>query len=115
MENSIHRHMEFYDGKNAPKIEWLSGNVIRVWSPEKQHPFKPGQYFRLLQYYYDAIAIRNCQSTDITLENIQIYSVPGFAFQNRENKNLQLLNCAVAPPSNAPQRMVTCTARYLWA
>lgn len=117
VENAHHHHYEFYNGKRIPQITWLSGNLVRVkdngsvWEKERLHLFKPGRFYRLLQYYYDARVFHNAESSDISLEDINIYSVPGFMMQSRDHvKNWQLLRVRVAPPANAPERVVTCTA-----
>jgi hypothetical protein len=117
VEDAHHHHYEFYNGKRIPQITWLSGNIIRVrdnggiWEKERMHLFKPGRHYRLLQYYYDARVFHNAESSDISLEDINVYSVPGFMMQSRDLvKNWQLLRVRVAPPENAPERVVTCTA-----
>jgi len=117
VEDAHHHHYEFYNGKRIPQITWLSDNTVRVkdnggiWEKERMHLFKPGTFYRLLQYYYDARVFHNAESSDISLEDINIYSVPGFMMQSRDRvKNWQLVRVRVAPPAGKPERVVTCTA-----
>lgn len=117
VEDTHHHHYEFYNGKRIPQISWLSGNVIRVkdnggaWEKERMHLFQVGACYRLLQYYYDARVFHNFGSSDVTLADIRVQSVPGFMMQSRDFvKNWQLLRVRVAPPADHPERVVTCTA-----
>lgn len=105
---------EFYKGKNIPKMEWLSGNVLRVWHSHYSRRAKVGDFYRMQHYYYDGAGVLTHQNRHITLSKVNVYSCRGHAFVvSGTQQYWQYLDCSIKPPEGAKARAITCTADHL--
>ena len=105
---------EFYKGKNFPKTQWLSGNVLRVWNKLYSKRAKVGDFYRMQHYYYDGAGVLTHQNRHLTLSKINVYSCKGHAFTvSGTQQYWQYLDCTIRPPSGAKARGITCTADHL--
>ena len=104
------------------KVEWLSGNVIRiyhdaaVWLSGRSiiAKFKPGQIFRLQHYYYHMSGIAMESNVHLTLQNINVFSCAGHAFVvGGKQQYWQMLNVNIKRPAGVARRAITCTADHL--
>lgn len=105
---------EFYKGKNIPKMEWLSGNVLRVWHSHYSRRAKVGDFYRMQHYYYDGAGVLTHQNRHLTLSKVNVYSCRGHAFVvSGTQQYWQYLDCSIKPPEGAKARAITCTADHL--
>ena len=105
---------EFYKGKNIPKMEWLSGNVLRVWHSRYSRRAKVGDFYRMQHYYYDGAGVLTHQNRHLTLSKVNVYSCRGHAFLvSGTQQYWQYLDCSIKPPEGAKARAITCTADHL--
>ena len=105
---------EFYKGKNIPKMEWLSGNVLRVWHSRYSRRAKVGDFYRMQHYYYDGAGVLTHQNRHLTLSKVNVYSCRGHAFVvSGTQQYWQYLDCSIKPPEGAKARAITCTADHL--
>lgn len=105
---------EFYKGKNIPKMEWLSGNVLRVWHSRYSRRAKFGDFYRMQHYYYDGAGVLTHQNRHLTLSKVNVYSCRGHAFLvSGTQQYWQYLDCSIKPPEGAKARAITCTADHL--
>ena len=105
---------EFYKGKNIPKMEWLSGNVLRVWHSHYSRRAKVGDFYRMQHYYYDGAGVITHQNRHLTLSKVNVYSCRGHAFVvSGTQQYWQYLDCSIKPPEGAKARAITCTADHL--
>lgn len=105
---------EFYKGKNIPKMEWLSGNVLRVWHSHYSRRAKVGDFYRMQHYYYDGAGVLTHQNRHLTLSRVNVYSCRGHAFVvSGTQQYWQYLDCSIKPPEGAKARAITCTADHL--
>lgn len=105
---------EFYKGKNIPKMEWLSGNVLRVWHSHYSRRAKVGDFYRMQHYYYDGAGVLTHQNRHLTLSKVNVYSCRGHAFLvSGTQQYWQYLDCSIKPPEGAKARAITCTADHL--
>lgn len=105
---------EFYKGKNIPKMEWLSGNVLRVWHSRYSRRAKVGDFYRMQHYYYDGVGVLTHQNRHLTLSKVNVYSCRGHAFLvSGTQQYWQYLDCSIKPPEGAKARAITCTADHL--
>lgn len=105
---------EFYKGKNIPKMEWLSGNVLRVWHSRYSRRAKVGDFYRMQHYYYDGAGVLTHQNRHLTLSKVNVYSCRGHAFLvSGTQQSWQYLDCSIKPPEGAKARAITCTADHL--
>jgi len=92
------------------KKEWLSGNLLRLFSTDKR--LRTGQLYRLCHYNYDMGGVAMRDNVHLTLENINVYSCPGHAFlTNGDQHHWQLRNVNIIRPPNTT-RPITCTADH---
>lgn len=105
---------EFHKGKNIPKMEWLSGNVLRVWHSRYSRRAKVGDFYRMQHYYYDGAGVLTHQNRHLTLSKVNVYSCRGHAFLvSGTQQYWQYLDCSIKPPEGAKARAITCTADHL--
>lgn len=105
---------EFYKGKNIPKMEWLSGNVLRVWHSHYSRRAKVGDFYRMQHYYYGGAGVLTHQNRHLTLSKVNVYSCRGHAFVvSGTQQYWQYLDCSIKPPEGAKARAITCTADHL--
>lgn len=105
---------EFYKGKNIPKMEWLSGNVLRVWHSRYSRRAKVGDFYRMQHYYYGGAGVLTHQNRHLTLSKVNVYSCRGHAFVvSGTQQYWQYLDCSIKPPEGAKARAITCTADHL--
>lgn len=105
---------EYYKGKNIPKMEWLSGNVLRVWHSRYSRRAKVGDFYRMQHYYYDGAGVLTHQNRHLTLSKVNVYSCRGHAFVvSGTQQYWQYLDCSIKPPEGAKARAITCTADHL--
>ena len=105
---------EFYKGKNIPKMDWLSGNVLRVWHSRYSRRAKVGDFYRMQHYYYDGAGVLTHQNRHLTLSKVNVYSCRGHAFVvSGTQQYWQYLDCSIKPPEGAKARAITCTADHL--
>ncbi len=64
--------------------KWLSGNLLRGhlgnFTGGLPAGVKEGQLYKISHYYYDFTAVAMSGNVNLTLENIDLYSSPGFGF-----------------------------------
>jgi hypothetical protein len=113
IEGGFDRGFEFIVGRGTkPETSWLSDNVLRV-STNKDHPFQPGQLFRMQHYYYDRNGIVMHSNRHVTIEDMRIYSCTGHAFViSGTQQYWQFQRVRIAAPEDDPRRVITCTADH---
>ena len=105
---------EFYKGKNIPKMQSLSGNVLCVWHSRYSRRAKVGDFYRMQHYYYDGAGVLTHQNRHLTLSKVNVYSCRGHAFVvSGTQQYWQYLDCSIKPPEGAKARAITCTADHL--
>ena len=110
-EGGFNLSFEFFKGTNAPKHEWLSGNLLRIFPGNAK--LKVGQLFRMPHYYYDMNGVVMSGNTHLTIQDVNIYSCPGFGFVGGgEQHHVQLIRTNIARPPGS-SRPITCTADHL--
>jgi len=117
-EGAFNTGFEFFRGKSsAPKTEWVSGNVLRVFSGEQQKKLfadklKNGTLFRMRHYVYDMVGISMRDNANLTLSGVNIYSCPSHALLTTgKQHHWQLLNTNIVRPPGT-KRPITCTADH---
>lgn len=96
-----------------PKQEKVSKGVLRFYtvSPDftKQY-FHRGDCFRFRHYEYDILTVPIVDATDITMENITLYSSPGSGFVgNGDICGLHFKNCKVTVRPGTARSISTAT------
>lgn len=86
-------------GVFLPRQERTGASTLRFYTANpkftREH-FRPGDCFRFRHYEYDILTIPICDSKDVTLENITLYSSPGSGFVgNGEISGLHFKGCRV--------------------
>ena len=110
VEGRIMRQFEFYAGMPKPRMEWVSGNVLRVFLPPFSR-FYEGQYFLMHHYYYDGVCFAMHGNRHLTLENIDVCSCKGhLSVVDGDQQYWQFRRVKIAPPEGDPRRVLTVTA-----
>ena len=106
---------EFFAGQNVPKVEWLSDNVLRVYSDSGRiRRVKPGLMFRMQHYYYDMGGFVLDSNRHLTLKDVNIWSCKGHALViTGTQKYTHFYNVNIVRPPNSERRAITCTADHL--
>ncbi len=114
-EGGFGLNYEFFAGQNVPKVEWLSGNVLRVYSNSGMlKRVKPGLMFRIQHYYYDMGGFILDSNLHLTLKDINVWSCKGHAFTaTGKQKYWHFDNVNIVRPPNSKRRAITCTADHL--
>lgn len=96
------------------KYEWLSDNILRMSGPQITRFPEKGKEMFLQHYYYDRNAFQLYDNKNMTLQNINIYSVPGHAFVvGGTQQYFQFLNVNIKLPPNSDRPKITCSADHL--
>jgi len=111
IEGGLTRGFEFFANRSKkPRTEWLSGNVLRVFT-NRVDGLAPGQLYRMQHYYYDMGGIRMSSNHHLTLEDIHIISCCGMGFiVGGDQQYWQLLRVKILPPADDPRRVISCTS-----
>lgn len=96
-----------------PRQEKVDNTVLRFYTVDSeftmQH-FHKGECFRFRHYEYDISTVPIENSTDVTLENITIYSAPGSGFVgNGDIHGLHFKNCRVTVRPGSVRNISTAT------
>ena len=108
---SSHDTFEFAPNARRLKRQWISGNLMRLYSSRRG--LVSGQYFRMQHRYYDANGMNLNGNRHLTLEDINIYSCAGHAFRvDGAQRYWQLRRVNIVPPENVAARPVSCSADH---
>jgi len=99
----------------VPKTEWLSGNVLRVYSDSNRNrfnKFRVGRLFLMRHHYFDMYSVILTKSNaHLTLADVNIYSAPGMGIRAEgDQHHWQLRNVNIVKPPQAQWRPITTTA-----
>ncbi len=99
-----------------PKTQWISPNVLRVYSHRLGHvtAYQKGTFYRMQHYYYGICGIVMESNKHQTFENINIYSCKGHGLLcSGEQQYFSLDNVNIVAPKNPKQpRPITTTADH---
>ncbi len=116
-EGSVNISGEFTRGKDKPRTEWLSGNLLRLHAAPWQKPtfatrVRKNDLFRIRHYVYDMNGVTMSDNRHLTLSGVTIYSCPGHAFvSSGDQHHWQFLDCRIIRRPGT-ERPVTCTADH---
>lgn len=111
VENQPSAGFEVFRGRNVPKTEWLSDNVLRIYGDVS---LPVGTLYRIQHSYYEMGGVTLDDNTNLTMENVNIYGCSGCAFViGGTQKYWQLVNVNVISPKGRPLRPITTTADHL--
>ncbi len=113
LEGGFTVYYEFLDGKLSKQPEWLSKNILRVFSDDKKiRKIEKGHLFRLQHFYYGLGGINLTSNEHLTLKDINIFSCKGHAFvMGGTQKFTHFDNVNIVRPF-VKRRPITCTADH---
>ncbi len=115
IENGLTMSYEFFKGKQKPKTEWVSDNVLRIYGVQGfNKSLKVGQYYRMQHYYYDGGAFTITSNKHFTMENINIFSAIGNGILITGTQKYTLLKgVKIVIPNDNLKRVITTTADHM--
>lgn len=92
--------------RNVQKIQ---PNVLRG-TPPWPIPVKVGDLFLIRQFEYERHAFHMMDDSDLSLQGIEVYSMPGMGWVTRRNMHhWEMVDCKITPRPGS-HRPITCTA-----
>ena len=90
-------------------LQKIKPNVLRG-TPPWPIPAKAGDLFLIRQFEYERHAFHMMDDSDLSLQGLEVYSMPGMGWVTRRNlHHWEMVDCKITPRPGA-RRPITCTA-----
>ena len=96
----------------GPKTAWLSPNTMRIFTPKGS--LVEGKYYRLQHFYYEGGCFAFGRVSNLTFQDIDVYSCKGAAFYAYGDcSHIQLIRANVKPPRSR-RRPITSSCDHFY-
>lgn len=115
-ENGIHAPFQIKPSFPPAKYEWLSSKSLRLFADDQRlSAARPDDLIRVAHYYYRAGGIYLQSNTHLTMEDVTIYSCPGFGIMlEGMSHHCQFLRTRIIQRPGTT-RPITCTADHFFS